>query len=115
MFVRTNSVPKKAETQSFLLPQGKPVIEEKQEIDLFGGKASPLEVSSSEEGEVTEEEGEWSNAFNKVLVGRDLFEQICEAAASNWVELHADEILERILSQHVMQPLKKRKLSESRK
>lgn len=37
-----------------------------------------------------------------------LFLEVCQAAAENWLELHADEILERVLSQHVMQPLKKK-------
>lgn len=37
-----------------------------------------------------------------------LFLEVCQAAAENWLELHADEILERVLSQHVMQPLRKK-------
>lgn len=37
-----------------------------------------------------------------------LFLEVCQAAAETWLDLHADEILERILSQHVMQPLKKK-------
>lgn len=41
-----------------------------------------------------------------------LFMEVCQSAAENWLEIHADEILERILSQHVMQPLKKKRKTE---
>jgi hypothetical protein len=44
----------------------------------------------------------------------ELFMEICQAAAESWLDVHADEILERILSQHVMQPLKKKRKLENK-
>jgi len=72
---------------------------EDQNVDVFG--------SDSESNEDFQQVEEISCAI-------DLFKEICEAAAEAWIEKHAEEILEKILSQHVMQPIKKRKI-ESKK
>ncbi|QMW69005.1 hypothetical protein [Crucivirus-513] len=44
-----------------------------------------------------------------VIVGEDLFVSICETAIQVWIQEHAEELTEKLLSNYVLNPKKKQK------
>lgn len=63
-----------------------------------------IEVIDSEEGKETE---------GGVFCGEELFVEICENAIKHWIEMHNDEIMDRVVNNYNLQPkTKKQKVTE---
>lgn len=68
--------------------------------DRFGGLK---ELARAQEISKTQSERE------EVLCGEELFVSICETAIQVWIQEHAEELTEKLLSNYVLNPKKKQK------